>query len=172
MWVAGGTYVCDYMGSSGFGVIGSCELPNMNAGDWNWVLCKSSKWSLLSRHFSILGIQKFGAYILPMSCLSFPVGEFSIHIWPSILQIETTLIYYLSFPESGILMQFSRGSAQCISQFQSMRLLSGTQIWDPIPSSMAKLASSYLWNLQWVVSSRPGEHHWTSGHLLRFTWLV
>lgn len=71
MWGAGGTYVYYYIGSSG--VIGSCKLPNMNAGEWNWVLCKSSKCSLLPSHFSSLGIQIFGAYILPKSCL-FPCG--------------------------------------------------------------------------------------------------
>lgn len=74
MWGrAGDTYVCDYIGSSGIGVIDSCELPNKNAGDWNWILYKSSKCSLLPSHFSSLGIQIFRAYILPMSCL-FPCG--------------------------------------------------------------------------------------------------
>lgn len=31
--------------SPGVGVIGSCRLPYMSAGNWTWVLWMSSKWS-------------------------------------------------------------------------------------------------------------------------------
>lgn len=49
------------MGSPGAGVICSCELPNMGAGNWPWVLCKSSSHSFLTTKPSSL--QYLKAYI-------------------------------------------------------------------------------------------------------------